>query len=318
MTNESHGGTGPDDNLHGSLDRATLDRLVRLAADGELSADEAAAYEKAKASRPQLSRQEAGERSLRDAVNRCMCEGCECPDALRARITAMAGDIRVAASGTPALKINNASVDPAEAPTIRFPVWQRVAALAASIVIIVAVSSYLRGNAPTQAGGPGVAQASEVPTGVQLASFMNTEHSRCASHPRSIEKFTAVDLDTVPQAFRDILGEKFNADEMSIEGADFVAAGKCKVPGRGPSIHAMFLTSNGDGQTVEVSLYIQRCNDKRFEAGKAYTIGSEAADTASVIGWRHDGLVYYLVTKSPETTRSLATKLQAPAIAGAI
>ena len=105
---------------------------------------------------------------------------------------------------------------------------------------------------------------------------------------------------------------------MMLDGATFVAAGKCKVPGRGPSMHAMFVTTNPQGESVEVSLYIQRCNDKRFEAGKAYAIGSETADVASVIGWRHDGLVYYLVTTSPETTRSLASKLKAPAIAGAI
>lgn len=318
MTNQSHDSNEPNDNLLGSLDRATLDRLVRLAADDELSADEAKAYANAKADRPELARQEDAERSLRSAVNRCMCEGCECPEALRNRIVSMTGDVRVAADGTPALRIDPSTADPAEAPAARFPTWQRFAALAASIVIIVAVSAYFRGNAPTQPISAGVAQAGEVPTGLELASFMNKEHSRCASHPTRIEKFTEVDLRAVPQAFRDILGNGFDPGEMTIDGATFVAAGKCKVPGRGPSMHAMFVTTNPQGESVEVSLYIQRCNDKRFEAGKAYAIGSETADVASVIGWRHDGLVYYLVTTSPETTRSLASKLKAPAIAGAI
>lgn len=315
---QSHDSNEPNDRVLGSLDRATLDRLVRLAADDELSADEATAYAKARADRPELAKQEAAERSLRAAVDRCMCEGCECPDALRSRIVSMTSDIRVAASGNPALKIDPSTADPAEAPAVRFPTWQRFAALAASIVIIVAVSAYFRGNAPTQPISGGVAQAGEVPTGLQLASFMNKEHSRCASHPKSIEKFTEVDLQTVPEAFREILGDKFDADEMSIDGARFVAAGRCRVPGRGPSMHAVFLTTNPQGEPVEVSLYIQRCKDKRFEAGKAYAIGSESTDAASVIGWRHGGLVYYMVTTSPETTRSLASKLKAPAIAGAI
>ncbi|OAB63911.1 hypothetical protein AY599_26055 [Leptolyngbya valderiana BDU 20041] len=313
----SHDHSGPDDNIQGSLDRVTLDRLVRLAADGELSADESAAYARAKAGRPDLVRRESAERSMRAAVNRCMCDGCECPQALRDRITALTGQVRLA-DADPAPMSQATATDASDAPVVRFPTWQRVIALAAAIVIVAAVSAYFRGNAPTQPAGLGVAQAGAVPTGVQLAGFMTSEHSRCASHPTSIRKFTERDLQKVPQAFREILGNGFTAQDLTMDGASFIAAGRCQVPGKGPSIHVMFETLNPEGQAVEVSLYIQRCGDKRFEEGKAYAVGAESVDAASIIGWRHDGLVYYLVTFSPETTRSLATKFQAPAIAGAI
>ncbi|MFI4916409.1 MAG: hypothetical protein ACIAS6_07885 [Phycisphaerales bacterium JB060] len=310
-----HQGNGPNDKLYGSLDRAALDRLVRLAADGELSTEESDAYARAKADRPELGRREDAERQFRSAVNRCMCEGCECPQALRDRIAGLANEVRVTADGHPGLAITPA---PADEPVVRFPIWQRVAAFAAVIVIVLAVSAYFRGNVPTQPSGPGIAEASELPSGVQLAGFMSTEHTRCASHPTSIRKFTERDLERVPESFREILGGGFTRQDLELEGATFMAAGECRVPGKGPSVHVMFETLNPLGESVEVSLYIQRCGDKRFQEGKAYAVGSESIDAASIIGWRHNGLVYYLVTSSPETTRALATRLQAPAIAGAI
>lgn len=309
---------GPDDNLQGSLDYATIGRLVRLAADGELSTEETAAYASAKAARPELEQHEQAERQLRAAVGRCMSsDNAACPQAVRDRIVAMTADIRTTAGDRPVLKINPTPADAPTRPAERFSTWQRVGAMAAAIVIIVAVSAYFRQAGPAQPSGIGIAQA-DLPSGVQLAGFMTNEHSRCASHPTSIRKFTESDLDKVPAAFRDVLGNGFTTQDILFSDANFVAAGKCKVPGKGPSIHLVFETFNPQSEPVEVSLYIQRCGDKRFEEGKAYTVGAEATDGSSIIGWRHDGLVYYLVTSSPETTREYATKLKAPALAGAI
>lgn len=315
--------TGPDnqgsgDDLRDSLDYASFGRLVRLAADGELSAEEAAAYATAKAARPELEQHEQAERQFRLAVGRCMSgDDAACPRALRDRIEALTADIRTTGGDRPVLKLNPTRADGPSRPAERFSTWQRVGALAAAIVIIVAVSAYFRQAGPADPGGPGVAQA-DVPTGIQLAGFMTSEHSRCASHPTSIRKFTESDLDKVPAAFRDVLGNGFTTQDILFSDAKFVAAGKCKVPGKGPSIHLMFETFNTKSDPVEVSLYIQRCGDKRFEEGKAYTVGAEATDGSSIIGWRHDGLVYYLVTSSPDTTLEYATKLKAPALAGAI
>jgi hypothetical protein len=311
---------GPDDNLRDSLDDAVLGRLVRLAADGELSAEEAAAYAKAKSARPELAQQEQAQRQFRAAVGRCMAgPEATCPQALRDRIAALTAGAANAGGARPALTLNPTPADAPAPRADRFSVWQRVGALAAAIVIIVAVSAYFRQAGPAlPGGGVGVVVADEAPTGIQLAGFMHTEHSRCASHPSSIRKFTEDDLERVPEAFRDVLGNGFTTQDILFSDANFVAAGKCKVPGKGPSIHLVFETTNAQGESVEVSLYIQRCGDKRFEEGKAYTIGADAQDGSSVIGWRHDGLVYYLVTSSPETTRTLAPKLNAPALAGAI
>lgn len=309
---------GPDDSLGDSLDYAALGRLVRLAADGELSAEEAAAYASAKAARPELEEHEQAERQLRAAVGRCMSgDDAACPQALRDRIEALTADVRTTGGDRPVLKINPTRADKPSRPAERFSTWQRVGALAAAIVIIVAVSAYFKQAGPAQPGGDGVAYG-DVPTGIQLAGFMTGEHSRCASHPTSIRKFTESDLDKVPEAFRDVLGNGFTTQDILFSDANFVAAGKCKVPGKGPSIHLMFEAVNPQSEPVEVSLYIQRCGDKRFEEGKAYTVGAEATDGSSIIGWRHDGLVYYLVTSSPDTTREYATKLRAPALAGAI
>ena len=306
-----HGPDGfrPDEHLHGSLDRATLDRLVRCAADGELSSEEAAAYANAKTANPKLDGYEQHERELRGAVNRCMCTGCECPQALRDRIAAMTG-----AAGTAAPASFN--IADARRP---FPLVRTVLAAAAAVAIVTVAAIYLQGNQPTlPPGHGGVAMADELPTGVQLAGFMSTEHNRCASHPTSIRKFTERDLEHVPVAFRDVLGEEVTLEALLLGEAEFIAAGHCKVPGKGPSIHLMYEAFDSSGNPVEVSLYIQRCGDKRFEHGKAYAVGADGDAAANIIGWRHNNLVYYLVTGSAETTRTVADKLHAPAVAGAI
>lgn len=313
---------GPDDILRDSLDNAALGRLVRLAADGELSAEEAAAYTSAKAARPELEQHERAQRQFRAAVGRCMCDGVSCPQALRDRITAMTAG----AQPQPQTKLT-LNPTPADAParpaqpaplTERFSTWHRLGALAAAIVIILAVSAYFQQAGPAQPGTGGTALADDMPTGIQLAGFMNTEHSRCAKHPTSIRKFTESDLEKVPEAFRDVLGNGFTTQDILFSDANFVAGGKCQVPGKGPSIHLVFEAINPQGEQVGVSLYIQRCGDKRFEEGKAYAVGTETTDGSSVIGWRHEGLVYYLVTSSPEHTLDFATRLKAPALAGAI
>jgi hypothetical protein len=312
---DAHGPNDGADPVQGSLDRATLDRLVRLAADGELSDEEATAYARALDARPELARHEDAERNLRTAVGRCMCTGCECPQAVRDRILGLTESIR---SGQPQLGFNPTPAEQPSQPAARFRLWPRVGVLAAAVVIVIAVSAYFRSNEPTQGGGPGVAMADDLPSGVQLAGFMTNEHSRCASHPTSIRKFTERDLEHVPEAFQDVLGGEFKTERLLMEGATFVAGGKCSVPGKGPSVHLMFAALSPQGEPVEVSVYIQRCGDKRFEEGKAYAVGADTQEAASIIGWRHDGLVYYLVTSSPETTRTLADKLKAPALAGAI
>lgn len=303
----------PNDPLHTSIDRATLDRLVRCAADGELSEQEAAAYAAAKASNPKLDAYERQERKLRTAVGRCMSEECRCPQALRDRITAMTGAAQgLSIAGTPA--------EPARR-TAPFPAVRVVVAAAAAIAVVVTATVYLQNTPaaqPDRSSGNGVALADDLPSGVTLAGFMSTEHNRCVSHPTTIRKFTERDLEQVPVAFREVLGEEVTLDDLLMENATFVAAGQCRVPGKGPSIHLMYEAFDAQGQPVEVSLYIQRCGDKRFEAGKAYAVGAEGEGTSSIIGWRHDHLVYYLVTSSPEITRDVAESLHAPAIAGAI
>lgn len=305
--------------------RAELERLARCAADGELAVEDAARYESAKAADPTLARFEQSERELHQAVGRCMGDGYDCPKALRDRVAAMVAQQRAQATKPPAapLRLSGTPTDtqPESTTTTRFPMWQRAVAFAAAVVIVVAVSSYFRQNpAAQQQGGPGIALAGDVPSGVQLAGFMSDEHNRCATHPTSIRKFTEQDFSRVPVAFQDVLGQQVQPQDLLPEGATFIAAGKCKVPGKGPSIHMMYEAFNQDGQPVEVSLYIQRCGDARFEPGKAYAVGAKGDTDAksNIIGWRHGELLYYLVTSSPDITRNMAGQMSAPEVSGAI
>ncbi len=312
---------------NGPLTNAELERMARCAADGELSPEDAARYEAATQDNPSLRALEESDRKMRVAVGRCMSEQAKCPEALRQRITAMATGsalgTEAAADTGPQLGIAGTPADQPQAGTdtasaMRFPMWQRVAAFAAAVEVVLGVSANFNQNSAGTLGLPGIAQGSGVPTGVQLAGFMSDEHNRCAMHPSTMRKFTQKDLSGVPSAFRGVLGERVQPEDLLPTGATFVAAGKCKVPGVGPSIHMMYEAFDAAGDRVEISLYIQRRSDDRFESGKAYAIGAEGDATSNIICWRHEELLYYLVTTSPDTTRDMASKLQAPATAGSI
>lgn len=304
----------PDDRSRDRLDRMALERLARCAADGELSEADAREYESAKASHPELERLESSERSMRRAVGRCMGE-VTCPSALRARVMGMLDregmerpelqpETLLAGTGS-----SNGGSAGSEAGPLRFPVWKRALAMAAAVALLVVGVVYFQ-------NGPGTVQA-DMPTGIQLAGYMSGEHHRCIGAPETLRKFTERDLERVPAAFRDVLGEQVSTEQLLLGDATFIAAGKCRVPGKGPSIHLLYEVFNSLGERVEVSLYVQRCKDDRFEPGKAYVIGDEGSSGGHVIGWRHGEVIYYLVTGTPELTRDMADKLNAPQLAGA-
>lgn len=302
----------PGDPSRDRLDRLALDRLARCAADDELSAEDANLYESAKARHTGLESFERSERSLRRAVGRCMGD-VACPDALRARVLALASQPDPASA--PAVHAEAPTHKDAGEDTVprtyRFPAWQRLSAMAAAIVLLVVGVVYFQGGF-----GQGVAQAN-LPTGVQLAGYMSGEHVRCMGAPESLRKFTERDLERVPAAFRDVLGEEVSAERLLLGDATFIAAGKCQVPGKGPSVHMLYEVFDASGQRVEVSLYVQRCEDERFVPGKAYVIGSASTDGGNIIGWRAGEVIYYLVTGAPDLTRDLASRMNAPRLAGA-
>jgi len=310
---------------------------VRAFVDGELAEADRLAFERALADDPALRAQVAGERSLRESVGRVMGE-VACPPALRDRVRAMLADagesgaaqsadysdsdpVRAVAGGEDASAGPDAPLRLDRAPARKRPGGsRRVLALAAALAVLIGGVVVLQNVA---GGGAGVgeradAQLAGLPSGLQLASFMSGEHDRCLRTPDEIRKFTQRDIESVPTAFRDVLGERMTADQLLLGEARLLGAGHCRVPGDGPSVHLLYEVFDGEGQTAEVSLYIQRCDDPRFESGKAYVVGSDGQLDGSIIGWRRGELLYYIVTGKPDMTRAYADRLAAPAVGGAI
>lgn len=295
----------PNDPARDRQEHFTLDRLARCAADGELSDADARAYEAAKARHPGLEQLERSERAMRGAVGRCMDVG-DCPMALRARIS----DLLARPEAEPVVAVDSSDGVGTSGP-YRFPTWHRVLAMAAAVALVVVGSLYFRSNEP------GVLPT-DLPTGVQLAGFMSSEHMRCLGAPESLRKFTERDLERVPAAFREVLGERVTTEQLLLGEANFIAAGQCRVPGKGPSVHLLYEVFDAQGSRVEVSLYIQRCVDPRFVDGKAYVVGTGASDDGGIIGWRRGEVVYFMVTGTPEMTLDMASRLDAPRVAGAL
>lgn len=321
---EPQEGTTP---IPASLDPAHLDpsspqglwHLTCCAADGELEGlpeSVQSAYLAHRERDPALADVEAEQRAMRRAVGRCMAEHV-CPPALRQSVERLlaGADAEHQADAEPArrrLVLPWAWLDV-------LPAGRGLAAAAALVVLVVIGGMLVRGpvGVLTSPDGSQVQQAG--PSGLVLAGFMSREHDRCAMHPDRVGKFTEHDLDRVPVAFKDVLGGQVDAKALRVAEARFLAAGRCKVPGKGPSVHLLYQAHDDSGRPVEVSLYVQRCCDPRFEEGKAYALGSTGDQhAAGIIGWRQGELVFYLVTDSPSTTRRIAQAMRAPALAGAL
>src|SRR5580765_8443440 len=106
---------------------------------------------------------------------------------------------------------------------------------------------------------------------------------------------------------------------MSSAGFAFAGAGNCAVPGRGHSVHLMFRYTGGSagsggasgadaskpvpGRTCpgdEVSLFIQQdTHQLALEEGQVYAPAPQPG-IPGVVVWAHDGLIYYLVTETPD------------------
>ncbi|MEO1008827.1 MAG: hypothetical protein AAFX79_09675 [Planctomycetota bacterium] len=306
----------------GGLGEAELARLIRGSADGELLADEQARLDALVAERPEVLDLVEDERRLRSAVARVM-DGPPCPQATRDRVAALLAstpldgakpvsdshsDVR---SATPADDHypGEAHDDPPQPIVLRqrVPFVGRALALAAAVLLVVTAVIAFQQFGTGSAGGP--------PSGLQLASFMTDEHSRCRMAPDMIEKFTERDLAQVPAAFRDWLGADLSTTHLLGGDARLIGAGRCGVPGDGPSVHLLYEAFNAQGEKVEVSLYVQHCDDERFAEGKAFRVGDESE---TVVGWRRGDFVHYLVTTNAEDTKHMAERMSAPEVNGAL
>jgi len=299
--------------------------LLRAHADGEqseLSAHDRARLDAHLASHPESESWIAFERSMRASVGRVLGEQ-RAPASLRARVAQIAQE---SAAGTieqtPSTDQDAlaASLESRAEQTRRMSFWRdrfrqvATVGVAAAVLLVGSVFVVRMGTtSPVQQHTAGQ---------TELVGFASQEHDRCwVDKAYADEKFTAGPEQVEPLLGR-ILGTAPTMPALVEAGLRVVDAGKCKVPGDGPSVHLRLETigTGGVPEGIPVSLFVQRStqDDARFDEGITYAFESDPASAseqrrASIYIWRRDGMNFVLVAENREICELVREQADLPA-----
>jgi len=301
------------------------EQTIRLAADGELSPDEAARIQALANDDSTLASRLEHERRLREAVGRAIREDVRTPPGLRDRIARAMSQITDeqiespadAPAETPAKA--DAPTDPdthvlrPKTDTRRRDFWNRLPAALAVAATIALIASVLVVS---------ISMSRPLYTdedfGTRVVSFIEQEHDACAAFEERFErKFTVHSLEEARSVAREQLGGAVHAltiDPQTWADAslEFMGYGPCTVPGAERSGH--MILRHQQSPAVVVSLFVHP-DDGRLNFASSnccYVNEGDAAGGESVVVWRRDGFVYYLYSPDPEAMSSARSILDTP------
>lgn len=280
-------------------DQPPIAALLRMAADGELSAEQEARLRAHLAAHPGDAERVEFERRLRAACARACTPETDAPPALRDKVLACC---RQGANG---LAVHTRTEGFwAGRMLVRF-------GAVAALIALVAVVAFQTGRFGRPAGGPG-----SVATIEQVARFARAEHGRCIGLPDADDaKFTIETLDQLGAEFAALAGRDISLGAIAAaesQGLHFVDAGRCHLPGGGTAMHIRFRT-DGPGAGL-VSVWAQVDGTLDLEEGLTYKAG-EGCDCVRL--WRVGEVRYVMVCsddqEQPVAEKALACPSQARA-----
>lgn len=284
--------------------QVSIATLLRLAADGELTAEQEARLRAHLDAHPEDQARVDFDRKLRDACGCACAPECCAPESLRQRVLACCNE-------TPAPSEAAGPMARAEQTRDRGFWAGRVIArfgAVAAVIALVGVVAFMvgRGTPPSTTAGPTVRTAAD-----QIASFVRKEHTRCTkSAPDIGSKFTITEPDELPAAFQSIAGQEVSLASVldaRSEGLRFIDAGLCYPPA-GNALHIRFETD--DENASRVSLWIQKDDESLpIEDGVTYTKG-EGCDCVRF--WRVDGVRYVLICSDAEAAPIASVAFHSP------
>ena len=259
--------------------------LLRMAADGELSAEQESRLRAHLAAHPEDERRVDFERELRGACARACCPDCCAPAGLRERVMACCDEDTVAeglASRAPETRDRS--------------FWARRMVLrfgaVAALIALVALMSFMVGRSAAPTTPEGWIQ--------RVASFTRKEHGRCAEMPAAENsKFTVERADQLEPEFAILAGREVSLGtvlEAADKGLQFLDAGECHLPGGGTAMHIRFQTD--DPTAGVVSVWAQVDGSLELDEGKTYVSG-EGCDCVRL--WRVGEVRYVMVCSSEES-----------------
>jgi hypothetical protein len=276
--------------------------LLRLAADDELTPEQARALDAHLEAHPQDRERIAFERALRQRVAAAMNTGAA-PAGLREHIAHAFREAHAHPDQRP-----GASTGPIDRSKRNYwrdrPVW----ALAIAAALLVAATAYM---VIQPFGGVSATGWLDGASTASLVSFVEREHSRCADMSDDENpKFVARSLDDGRQIIADRLG--VTPDRLDIMGCGYMFAGlgPCKVPGSGKSVHLLYRPTKSDGPAI--SLFVQRDAADMGRDRDSICV-SKLSTLGEVLIWRDAGLIYYLVCPTGTNTQDALKALGGPA-----
>jgi anti-sigma factor RsiW len=303
-----------DSNQHSTNADLPLAALIRLAADGEISAEQERRLEIELERDPDLARRVEAEQRLRSSVARAFESAPATPAGLRDRVAAAMASAELG----DAAPLHKDSVPARMASVTRDrSFWAGPAArvLAAAAALTLVATVFVVSRSP--AGDPAIGSRT------RAVQFVASEHGRCvADIAPGLGKFRVDDAQDMPGLAGDVLGQEITLADLiagGVQNVAFIDAGRCGVPGGGGSMHLRFeVPSDAGGEPDTFSLFVQQ-NTGSLELSEGVTYALDPSDggtvdlkSPSIYVWLRGGLVYYLVVDNAKACGAIREHLAAP------
>ncbi len=275
--------------------------MLRACADGELcpeGCDRPKAY---LAENPDAQAQVAFEKELKGCCERVMKKS-PCPDALRAKIEAMA-----------AASMTAGAIEASNVVTREKSFWQRspmMSAMAAVLVLAGGALIWQSASLITKGSGLGIVETSPIAYAERVGNFVAREHVRCCEENAAGRKLIHEDINEATSYFSEkfskpvVTPTSLNTTDASGNQIRFFGGGDCHLPATDGSGHMRFDAVGVDGKAVSLSLFIAPDPGLlEMEEGVTYVLNSSQCTErgASLFAWVRGGVMYLLVSEADET-----------------
>ena len=281
--------------------------LLRAAADGELNDAQRKELDAYLEKHPEAQSQIEFEQAIKSSCARAM-SGPTCPDALRAKVLAIAAESASDAQGyANRIQASNAHT---RSPSFwsRFGSRSPMMSAAAALLIVAAgtliwqSASFTSNYANDAPEGLTVQQASYYG---RVSDFVVREHTRCCDDKAAQAKLIKRDIDEATQYFSTEFGHDIVVPDMDkVSGeVEFFGGGDCDVPSTPRSGHLRFDALGQDGDRISLSLFVSPDPGLLpMEEGLIYALDSQACAAAGtrLFAWISNGIQYLFVSEADD------------------
>jgi len=321
MTNHQHNPEHAQEAYFESLlaqEPMNLGPLLRACADGELTDAQCERLRDYIDANPDAASQVRFEQALRGCCARVMSSP-RCPDALRAKVAAIAADNRPLPDQAAAIE----SAAERLAPVTRSQsFWARSPMLGVAAAVLLSFAGVLLWQSTQFSEALGVPRAGltmdQVSYYDRVSDFVAREHTRCCDDNAARAKLVERDIEEAMGHFSDEFGRPVAVPETRIEDAemDFYGAGECHLPSSARSGHLRFDVRTPGDEPIYMSLFVAPDPGiLPLEEGVTYVMSAEACEENGVrlFAWVSNGVQYLLVSEATEEMcRNIRSALQAP------